>query len=136
MDGFNALADELRRNTTTEIEVTGDEPPDLPLAVVADLLAIAREALANVARHADAGHATLALSSADGALRLEIADDGRGLGRQMPTSSRGHHGLANMRARAARPGRNPGHRERSRRRDPYHRGHSQAGIREEEPSDA
>ena len=99
MDGLNALADELRRNTTTEIQVTGDEPLDLPLAVVADLLALAREALANVARHAQAGHATIALSSADRALRLEIADDGRGLG-AVADVLRGHHGLANMRARA------------------------------------
>ena len=100
MDGFNVLADELRRNTTTEIHVRGDEPPDLPLAMVADLLAIAREALANVARHADAGHATIAVSGADGAVRLEIADDGRGFAADADLS-RGHHGLANMRTRAA-----------------------------------
>jgi len=100
IEGLNALADELRRNTTTEIQVTGDEPPDLPLAIVADLLAIAREALANVARHAQAGYATIGLSRADRALRLEIADDGRGLGADADVL-RGHHGLANMRARAA-----------------------------------
>jgi signal transduction histidine kinase len=100
IDGLNALADELRRNTTTEIQVRGDEPPDLALAVVADLLAITREALANVARHAQAGHATLGLSSGKGALRLEIADDGRGLDADADVSG-GHHGLANMRARAA-----------------------------------
>ena len=100
MDGFNVLADELRRNTTTEIHVRGDEPPDLPLAMVADLLAIAREALANVARHADAGHATITVSGADGAVRLEIADDGRGFAADADLSH-GHHGLANMRTRAA-----------------------------------
>ena len=50
-----ALADELRRNTTIEIEVHG-EPSRGPvqLEVVAELLAIAREALANVARHSGA----------------------------------------------------------------------------------
>jgi signal transduction histidine kinase len=100
MDGFNVLADELRRNTTTEIHVRGDEPPDLPLATVADLLAIAREALANVARHADAGHATITVSGPDGAVRLEIADDGRGFAADADLSL-GHHGLANMRTRAA-----------------------------------
>ena len=99
IDGLNALADEMGRNTTTEVQVTGEEPPDLPLAIVADLLAIAREALANVARHAEARHATLALSSADDAIRLEIADDGRGLGADADVP-RGHHGLANMRTRA------------------------------------
>ena len=99
VDGLNALADEMGRNTTTEVQVTGEEPPDLPLAIVADLLAIAREALANVARHAEARHTTLALSSADDAIRLEIADDGRGLGADADLP-RGHHGLANMRTRA------------------------------------
>ena len=99
LDGLNTLAAELRRNTTTEIQVTGEEPPDLPLATVADLLAIAREALANIARHSEAGHATIGLSSPGRSVRLEIADDGRGLrtGADVP---RGHHGLANMRARA------------------------------------
>ena len=100
IDGLNVLADELRRNTTTEIRVTGEEPPNLPLAMVADLLAIGREALANVARHSNAGHATITLSQADRALRLEIGDDGRGLSADAGVL-RGHHGLANMRARAA-----------------------------------
>ena len=99
VDGLKALADEMGRNTTTEVQVMGEEPPDLPLAIVADLLAIAREALANVARHAEARHTTLALSSADDAIRLEIADDGRGLGADADLP-RGHHGLANMRTRA------------------------------------
>ena len=99
VDGLNTLADEMGRNTTTEVQVMGEEPPDLPLAIVADLLAIAREALANVARHAEARHTTLALSSADDAIRLEIADDGRGLGADADLP-RGHHGLANMRTRA------------------------------------
>ncbi len=58
LEGLRALADELRRNTTTEIEVVGAEPSDLGLDVVAELLAIAREALANIARHSGAAHAS------------------------------------------------------------------------------
>jgi signal transduction histidine kinase len=98
-DGLHALADELRRNTMTEIVIRGQEPEGLPLSVVGDLLAIAREALANVARHADAPHATVQLSTAGELVRLEITDDGRGL-RADATIARGHNGLANMRARA------------------------------------
>ena len=94
---------------------SGDEPPDLPLAIVADLLAIAREALANVARHAGAStrhrYGCPALTES---VRLEIADDGRGFDPRC-RSPAGHHGLANMRTRAEGLGGDPGHRERSRR---------------------
>lgn len=99
LDGLRALADELRRNTTTEIEVTGDESDGVAVEVVAEQLAIGREALANVARHSGAGHAVLRLDSPGEDARLEIADDGRGLAPDADFT-RGHHGLANMRARA------------------------------------
>ena len=99
LDGLRALAYELQRNTTTEIEVTGDEPDGVVVEVVAELLAIAREALANVARHSGAAHASLRLATPGEDVRLEIADDGRGLAADAQVA-RGHHGLPNMRARA------------------------------------
>ena len=102
-DGLHALADELHRNTTTEIEVTGDEPEGLSLPVVAELLAIAREALANVARHAGARHAWIRIAPSAERLTVEIGDDGRGIEPEASVAS-GHHGLANMRARADRLG--------------------------------
>jgi signal transduction histidine kinase len=99
LDGLQALADELRRNTVTMIEVAGSEPAGLPLEVVAELLSIAREALANVARHAAAGHAWVRVDEADGVVELEVGDDGAGFdaNRQIGPA---HHGLANMRKRA------------------------------------
>jgi signal transduction histidine kinase len=99
LDGLRALANELRRNTTTEIEVVGDEPDGVAVEVVAELLAVAREALANVARHSGAGHASLRLATPGEDVRLEVEDDGRGLAPDADISQ-GHHGLANMRARA------------------------------------
>ena len=98
-EGLRSLAGELQRNTATEIVIDGMAPEDLPLSVVADLLAIAREALANVARHAKARHAQIVVGITDGTLRLEIADDGEGFGTGQPRDH-GHNGLANMRARA------------------------------------
>jgi signal transduction histidine kinase len=98
LDGLRALAGELRRNTTMEIEVVGEEPEGLPLEVIAELLSIAREALANVARHSGATHASMRLDAPNANLRLEIADDGRGFKPDVDVV-RGHHGLANMRAR-------------------------------------
>jgi PAS domain S-box-containing protein len=60
------------------------------------VLSLVRELLSNVARHADARHATVTLRRRDGELLLEVADDGRGLD---PAEARqavahGHIGLA------------------------------------------
>jgi signal transduction histidine kinase len=99
VDGLRTLADELSRNTATEVEILGEEPHGLPMEVVAELLAIAREALANVARHSGATHASVSISAPGDAVRLEIADDGRGL-KPGAVATSGHHGLANMRKRA------------------------------------
>ncbi len=66
---------------------------------VADhVLSIIREALTNVARHSGAGHASVALDSQGGEVRLTIRDDGRGL----PPAGAGPRGMGmiGMRARA------------------------------------
>jgi signal transduction histidine kinase len=99
LDGLRTLADELRRNTAIEIDLRGDLQDDLPVEVVADLLAIAREALANVVRHSGAQHASVRVDIRDGSVRLDVEDDGGGLGPDAVQEG-GHHGLANMRARA------------------------------------
>jgi two-component system, NarL family, sensor histidine kinase DevS len=103
MDGLGALADELRRNTAIDVEIRGEAPADLSVEVVAELLTIAREALANMARHSGARHAELVFSADDSDVRLVMADDGRGFD-PSATPAAGHHGLANMRARAERLG--------------------------------
>jgi signal transduction histidine kinase len=72
---------------------------ELPIEMVAEMLAVTREALSNIARHADARHASVTLDGTPGELWLEIADDGRGFATEGSTE-RGHHGLANMRARS------------------------------------
>jgi nitrate/nitrite-specific signal transduction histidine kinase len=100
LDGLRVLATELHRNTAIEVDIGGEEPDDLPIEVVAELLAIAREALANVARHSRAKRAWLRVASVNGDLQIEIADDGHGFSPDAPAADRGHHGLANMRARA------------------------------------
>ncbi|MDQ2688747.1 MAG: ATP-binding protein, partial [Chloroflexota bacterium] len=82
--------------------ITSSVPPDdlerLPVEVVAELLAVTREGLSNIARHAGATNATVDLAAANGELRLTLADDGRGFD-AVRAAERGHHGLANMRAR-------------------------------------
>ena len=101
--GLRHLATELRRNGGVEVEVTIADQSGavdaLPIEVVAELLAVSREALSNIARHASATHAGVRLESSPDGLRLEITDDGRGFdsGRSV---ERGHHGLSNIRARS------------------------------------
>jgi signal transduction histidine kinase len=99
LDGFAALADEVRRNTAIDVEIAGDEPIGLSIEIVAELLAIAREGLANVVRHSGATHTSLRLAARGGRVRLEIFDDGRGM-QPDAVVARGHHGLSNMRTRA------------------------------------
>jgi signal transduction histidine kinase len=62
-----------------------------------DLLAVVRETLTNVSRHAHASQVRLRLHVDDDSVLLEVVDNGRGL---PPTGRRS--GIANMRARAER----------------------------------
>ncbi|HEX7173025.1 MAG TPA: GAF domain-containing sensor histidine kinase [Candidatus Limnocylindria bacterium] len=102
-EGLHHLATELRRNggVSVAVDVTGDPAAlaRLPIETVAELLAITREALSNVARHAGATACHVQLAADADRLRLEITDDGRGFD-AAAAPERGHHGLANMRTRA------------------------------------
>jgi signal transduction histidine kinase len=69
----------------------------VPESVVEDLEAVTREALTNIARHAQATHAEVALTASATEVVLDVIDDGVGLG---PTQRRS--GLANLRERAER----------------------------------
>ncbi|WP_448003201.1 histidine kinase [Agromyces bauzanensis] len=61
---------------------------------------VVREALANIAKHANASHASVGLARTDGRLRIAITDDGCGI--DPPTAgSPSHGGLANIRDRVA-----------------------------------
>ncbi len=72
-----------------------DGPLDvLPADVEADVVAVIREGLANVARHARASRASVKVTS-DAAIRVEVADDGVGVGSYIVES-----GLDNLRQRA------------------------------------
>jgi signal transduction histidine kinase len=99
LDGLRNLSDEMRRNTAIEIDFHGEVAEELPMRVVAELLAIAREGLANVVRHSGATHSSVRVALRDASVRLEISDNGRGMEPGV-VQLVGHHGLANMRARA------------------------------------
>jgi signal transduction histidine kinase len=89
------------------IPVILDAPASLPHVSGHAELALFRamqEALANIARHAEARQVAVRLTNGDGHLVLEIQDDGRGLSRDFDlerAEQEGHLGLAGMRERIA-----------------------------------
>ena len=62
---------------TAEAAATGDPRPLHP-EVEVTLLRVAQEALANVAKHADASHAWVTLSYMEDVVTLDVRDDGDG----------------------------------------------------------
>jgi signal transduction histidine kinase len=104
------LADALRQQASrfalrrdgAALVVTIDAPeelPELPAAVEVAAYRIAVEGLTNVARHSTAGTAQVRLAVTDGALRVEVLDDGTSEGAWHPGV-----GLAAMAERAAEVG--------------------------------
>ena len=65
---------------------------------VVDLLAVIREAVTNIGRHAHATKATVAIAVTDGQCQLRIEDDGCGMVGARAAS--GGLGLGNLRRRA------------------------------------
>jgi signal transduction histidine kinase len=74
-----------------DLVVTGD--------LTDDVLAVAREGLSNVARHANASHTSMSLQVVDSMVTLTIVDDGTGM-----THNGRRSGLANLEARASARG--------------------------------
>lgn len=88
------------------VDVVFDMPNELPPLTDQQrhsVLQIVREALANVARHAEANHVKVSIHSTDRKLHVAIQDDGRGFDMDdIPESS--HFGLQNMQSRGRRLG--------------------------------
>jgi signal transduction histidine kinase len=85
-------------------ELRLEDPLDVSLSptVVENLLAVLREALINVAKHAQATRVEVSVSAGD-AVELRIVDNGRGIPAQperAPVRPEGGHGLRNMAHRA------------------------------------
>jgi len=77
---LEALADATRERSLIDVNtIVNISGVLIPPAVSATMYRIAEEALRNVERHADAGHATVRLIAQPGYVELEVSDDGRGL---------------------------------------------------------
>jgi hypothetical protein len=83
--------------------IPGELPPSeaLPPGAQDAVFRVAQEALANISRHARAGHVSVTLGGSRRELELTIKDDGAGF--EQSGTARGQ-GLSNMRARAAECG--------------------------------
>ncbi|WP_349898141.1 sensor histidine kinase [Parafrigoribacterium soli] len=95
------LAEELGHALPPEPQIQFAGPVDLVIAdaLADDVVAVAREALTNVVKHAAAHHVSLTLSVSEDRARLEVTDDGVGLGESSRRS-----GLANLQQRALHRG--------------------------------
>jgi len=98
MEGLKRLTAEFQQNTKAEVSLIGpksDHLGDLPQSHALALFHICQEALANVAKHAQAVKVTVGLWSSSDRILLEIHDDGRGFVAADINKMVGH-GLANM----------------------------------------
>jgi signal transduction histidine kinase len=84
---------------TPALRMEGLLDTDVPAPVADDAIAVLTEALSNIARHAAAESAEVALTAAGRRLTLAVTDDGRGVPEGAP-----RRGLANLAARAERLG--------------------------------
>jgi two-component system, NarL family, sensor kinase len=99
----SALSERAAHFQLNGVQVSVDAPqplPALPAAVEVAAFRTALEALANVARHAQAATCTIRLSVLDDALSLEVEDNGVGL----PAGYHSGVGITAMRERAAELG--------------------------------
>ena len=96
------LADLGQRTTGVPIEVILEELPRFGDGVEREMIGIAQEALTNAVRHSRARRITIRASTVRSiGIRLSVADDGRGIAGERPTSG---FGMTSMQERAERIG--------------------------------
>ena len=100
--GIAALAEELRHGGLLEVQVELDPfaDPRLTPELGTELLYLVREALSNAVRHGRPRLVSISLVARGEDVILEVADDGAGFD-PAGIAATGHHGVANMHARAA-----------------------------------
>lgn len=103
MEGLNRLVAEFRQNTKSEVTLAGPKSEfldDLPQTHAMALFHIFQEALANIAKHANASRVAVDLWTTSDRVLLEVQDNGRGFDLETVNKTVGH-GLANMQTRVA-----------------------------------
>jgi len=105
MDGLQRLIDEFLANSLIEAKLSGpsNRLDNLSDAHSVALFHICQEALANIAKHAQASTVAVQVWTAADRVLMEIHDDGRGFNPQKIQLSLGH-GISNMQTRAHNAG--------------------------------
>ncbi len=103
--GLQRLVDEFQANAATRAVLVGPEDGlvDFPAANATALFHICQEALANIAKHAQAKAAEIHLWTSRDRVLLEVSDNGRGFDTRKMSFMLGH-GLSNMHVRARKVG--------------------------------
>ena len=101
MQGLEQLVEEFNANSRSQAILIGPRNGlmGLPTANATALFHICQEALANSAKHAQAGSVDVRLLTSGERVMLEITDDGRGFDLRKMSVTLGH-GLSNMHVRA------------------------------------
>ncbi|WP_420631910.1 GAF domain-containing sensor histidine kinase [Candidatus Leptofilum sp.] len=99
--GLGRLVREFQANTMVAVSLSAqqDHLSQVPASVARSLFLTTQEALANIARHANAEQVLIHIDMQEGNVILRVSDDGRGFDMASKNYSVGH-GLSNMRARA------------------------------------
>jgi len=105
MDGLQRLVNEFRANSLVETTLNGPSEglEDLPDTHAIALFHICQEALANIAKHAQAKNVEVLVWTTPERVLMEVHDDGRGFDPQKIQLTLGH-GISNMRTRARNVG--------------------------------
>lgn len=103
--GIQRLISEFRINTLVDVNFKGswEDLMDIPDAQATALFHICQEALANIAKHAQAREVEVKLWTTNDRAYLEIRDDGKGFSTHKVKMTLGH-GLSNMQTRAYNAG--------------------------------
>ena len=99
--GLGRLVREFQANTMVAVSLSAPKEAlaSLPAPVARSLFLTTQEALANIARHAQAEQVLINIEAQGNNVILRVSDDGRGFDMALNSYSVGH-GLSNMRARA------------------------------------
>jgi two-component system, NarL family, sensor histidine kinase DevS len=105
IEGLGRLVSEFRQNSKTEATLAGpkDNLTDMPPINAMALFHICQEALANIAKHANASKVTIDLWTTNDRVLLEVHDNGKGFDLGNANKTVGH-GLANMQTRMSNVG--------------------------------
>lgn len=101
LDGLKRLVNEFQANSLVKVKLTGPSEglEELPDVYAIALFHICQEALANIAKHAQAKKVEVTVWTTSDRVLMEVHDDGRGFNLQNIQLTLGH-GISNMQTRA------------------------------------